>query len=67
MTETFSGRNDSATKERLAALSKRRDEWQLEEIQAAMEELDAEQMVGHEKVTAWLKSWGTAKEKKAPR
>jgi RHH-type rel operon transcriptional repressor/antitoxin RelB len=85
MTETLSVRIDSATKERLAALSRQskrsksflaaeaiaayvdREEWQLGEIQSAIEELDAEQTVGHEKVTAWLKSWGTAKEKKAPR
>jgi predicted transcriptional regulator len=50
-----------------AAAYVEREEWQLGEIHAAIEELDAEKTVGHEKVTARLKSWGTAKEKKAPR
>jgi RHH-type rel operon transcriptional repressor/antitoxin RelB len=43
------------------------EEWQLGEIRAAIEELDAGHGVSHEKVAAWLKSWGTAKEKNAPR
>ena len=43
------------------------EEWQLGEIHAAIEELDAGQAVGHDKVATWLKSWGTAAEKKAPR
>lgn len=42
------------------------EEWQLGEIRAAIDELDAGPGVGHEKVAAWLKSWGTAKEKNAP-
>jgi len=43
------------------------EEWQLGEVHAAIDEMDAGQSVGHEKVEAWLKSWGTAKEKNAPR
>jgi len=46
------------------------EEWQLREIHAAVAELDAGKAVSHEKVATWLKSWGTAKEKKeknAPR
>jgi RHH-type rel operon transcriptional repressor/antitoxin RelB len=43
------------------------EEWQLGEIHASIGELDAGKAVRHEKVTGWLKSWGTAKEKKAPR
>lgn len=43
------------------------EEWQLGEIQTAMRELDRWQGVSHEKVSKWLKSWGTAAEKKAPR
>jgi predicted transcriptional regulator len=43
------------------------EEWQLGEIQAAVGELDAGQSVSHEKVATWLKSWGKAGEKKAPR
>jgi RHH-type rel operon transcriptional repressor/antitoxin RelB len=43
------------------------EEWQLGEIHAAMDEMDAGQGVDHEKVATWLKSWGTAKEKNAPR
>lgn len=41
--------------------------WRPGEIDAAMEELDAGQAVSHEKVASWLKSWGKAGEKKAPR
>jgi RHH-type rel operon transcriptional repressor/antitoxin RelB len=44
-----------------------REEWQIGEIRAAIEEVDAERTVPHEKVAGWLKSWGTTKEKKAPR
>jgi RHH-type transcriptional regulator, rel operon repressor / antitoxin RelB len=43
------------------------EEWQLGEIQAATAELDAGRAVRHEKVAGWLKSWGTKREKKAPR
>lgn len=45
----------------------RQEEWQLGEIRAGTEELDGGQGVSHEKVAAWLKSWGTAKEKNFPR
>jgi predicted transcriptional regulator len=85
MTETLSIRLDSATKQRLDALSKRskrsksflaaeaiaayveQEEWQIGEIHAAIGELDAGQAVSHEEAAAWLKSWGTAGEKNAPR
>jgi predicted transcriptional regulator len=43
------------------------EEWQLGEMNAAIRELDSGHAVSHDKVTAWLNSWGTAKEKKAPR
>lgn len=43
------------------------EEWQLGEIQAAMRELDAGQGISHERVSQWLKSWGTPGETKAPR
>lgn len=42
------------------------EEWQLGEVRAAITELDAGQTVGHEKVAAWLESWGAKKEKKSP-
>jgi predicted transcriptional regulator len=85
MTETLSIRLDSATKQRLDALSKRskrsksflaaeaivayveQEEWQIGEIHAAIGELDAVQAVSHEEAASWLKSWGTAVEKNAPR
>lgn len=41
--------------------------WQLGEIRAGIAELDAGEGVSHEKVSEWLKSWGRAGEKKAPR
>lgn len=43
------------------------EEWQLEEIQAGLNDLDAGQGIGHEKVAQWLKSWGKPGETKAPR
>jgi len=43
------------------------EEWKPGEIQASIGELCAGKAVSHEKVTSWLNSWGTAKEKKAPR
>ena len=85
MTETLSIRLDSATKQRLDALSKRskrsksflaaeaivayveQEEWQIGEIHAAIGELGAVQAVSHEEAASWLKSWGTAVEKNAPR
>ena len=43
------------------------EEWQIGEIQTAISELDAGKGVSHEKVSAWLKSWGKTGEKKSPR
>jgi predicted transcriptional regulator len=43
------------------------EEWQLGEMQAAIAELDAGKGVSHERVADWVRSWGTATEKKAPR
>ena len=43
------------------------EEWQLDEIRAGIADLDAGHSVSHEKVTKWLKSWGTSAEGKAPR
>lgn len=43
------------------------EEWQFDEIQAAISELDAGKSVSHEKVSNWLKSWGKKGENKAPR
>jgi predicted transcriptional regulator len=42
-------------------------EWQLGEVNAAIRELDSGHAVSHDKVAAWLNSWGSAKDKKAPR
>jgi predicted transcriptional regulator len=43
----------------------RSEEWQLGELQAGMAELDSGREVSHEKVSKWLKSWGTPSETKA--
>ncbi len=43
------------------------EEWQLGEIHSGLAELNSEQVVSHEKVSAWLKSWGTPGETKAPK
>jgi len=43
------------------------EEWQLGEIQAGLGELESGRVVNHDKVSKWLKSWGTKGETKAPR
>ena len=41
--------------------------WQLDEIQAAMNELDAGRGLPHKAVATWVRSWGRKRERKAPR
>jgi len=43
------------------------ESWQLDEIQAGVEELDEGHGVAHKDVSAWLRSWGRKRERKAPR
>lgn len=43
------------------------EEWQMGEIEAGISDLDTGHEVGHEKVSEWLKSWGTEAETKTPR
>lgn len=43
------------------------ESWQLDEIQAGIDELDAGRGVAHKDVAAWLRSWGRTRERKAPR
>src|ERR1700736_5030545 len=41
--------------------------WQLDEIQAGLQELDKGRAVAHKDVSTWLRSWGKKRERKAPR
>ncbi len=43
------------------------ESWQLDEIQAGLKELDESRGVAHKDVSAWLRSWGRKRERKAPR
>ena len=43
------------------------ESWQLDEIQAALSELDEGRGVPHKDVANWLHSWGGKRERKAPR
>ena len=43
------------------------ERWQLDEIQAGLEELDKGRVVAHEDVSKWLRTWGKRRERKAPR
>ncbi len=43
------------------------EDWQLEEIDEGLKELNRGDIVGHEKVSKWLLSWGRGREGKAPR
>ena len=42
-------------------------DWQIEAIRAGIADADAERVVDHETVSAWLESWGTENELPAPR
>ena len=42
-------------------------EWQVEAIREGIADADAGRLVEHEKVAAWLESWGTDHELPAPR
>ena len=45
------------------------NEWQLQEIQVAVQEADLaapDEFVSHQEVQAWLQTWGTERERKAP-
>ena len=41
--------------------------WQHDEMQAGLADLDAGRGVSHKDVSAWLRSWGSPRERKAPR
>ena len=43
------------------------ESWQLDEIQAGIEELDEGRGVPHKDVANWLRSWGRKRERRAPR
>ncbi len=43
------------------------EHWQLDEIQAGLDELDEGRGVPHKDVSTWLCSWGGKRERKAPR
>jgi RHH-type transcriptional regulator, rel operon repressor / antitoxin RelB len=42
------------------------ESWQFDETQAGIDELDAGRGVAHKDVANWLRSWGRARERKAP-
>ena len=43
------------------------EKWQLDEIQAGLDQLDSGRGVAHREVSKWLGSWGKKPERKAPR
>jgi RHH-type rel operon transcriptional repressor/antitoxin RelB len=43
------------------------ESWQLDEIQAGLEDLDHGRAVAHGDVSKWLRTWGKTRERKAPR
>ena len=42
------------------------ESWQLDEIQAGLEELEEGRGIAHKEVSTWLRSWGRKRERKAP-
>ena len=43
------------------------NEWQIAGIRAAMQSLDHGESIPHEQVKEWVKSWGSRKERPAPK
>jgi predicted transcriptional regulator len=43
------------------------EEWQLGEIQKAIDQLDSGQSVSHDRVAKWLRTWGSKRESQPPR
>ena len=43
------------------------EEWQLGEIRAGLQDLEENQTVAHDRVSKWLRGWGTATEGRAPK
>ena len=43
------------------------ESWQLDQIQTGVKELDEGRGISHQDVSAWLRSWGGKRERKAPR
>jgi RHH-type rel operon transcriptional repressor/antitoxin RelB len=43
------------------------NEWQIAGIKAAMQSLDRGESIPHEQVKEWVKSWGSRKERPAPK
>jgi predicted transcriptional regulator len=43
------------------------ESWQLDEIQAGLQDLDQGRGIAHREVATWLRSWGGKRERKAPR
>ena len=43
------------------------ESWQLDEIQAGLQDLDRGRAVPHGEASKWLRSWGRKRERKAPR
>jgi RHH-type rel operon transcriptional repressor/antitoxin RelB len=43
------------------------ESWQLDELQAGLDELNEGRGVDHKDVSRWLRSWGQKRERKAPR
>jgi len=41
--------------------------WQLDEIQAGLQELDKGRAMAHEDVAKWRRTWGKKRERRAPR
>ena len=43
------------------------NEWQIAGIRAAMQSLDRGESIPHEQIKEWVKSWGSRKERPAPK
>lgn len=61
-----SKRSDALPVKKAITASVETEEWPLGEIRDGMADLDSGQVVSHDEVSKWLKSWGNKDKTKAP-
>ena len=63
---SITARIDARAKKRLDSEYLAVNEWQVAGVKAALLQADAGELVAHDEVMAWIRSWDTANELPAP-
>ena len=63
---SITARIDASAKKRLDSEFLAVNEWQVAGVKAALLQADAGELVAHDEVMAWIRSWDTANELSAP-